>query len=375
MFLAKAEEQVDAYTQMGELLKLPPMLEIYAGVMVLISILMPVAAIYYGGVSVGINLWGISISGASVYWWSIPSSGSAGLSLALLTMSFVIAIIAAILGFVTGKVMFSKRDPHICATSTYVSCLLALVLFWIGLGTIPGFTSGGVWIYPHIGTFTLITGSALSFWGLKKFNASSLDAKQAKKAGILSTSEISIYSKKIFGLITNKKILGIILVAVIIVATIGFFAYSNTPPASQGNQNKNPPPTNNTPLQLHPPYHTEYDTPAMSGATPGGIGVYQYVENKFPVDANATKLTAKLVVNSKIGPRLEIHYIIKDAKGKELKNLMITSDSGGTIDISNTALNSSGPGQYTSRVEVYKGTKVVCHIVIDVAYNATAASK
>lgn len=169
----------------------------------------------------------------------------------------------------------------------------------------------------------------------------------------------------------SKKVLALIVMFVIIVAAVASIAVYY-PGMAGGGQGPSGPPTNETPVQPHAPYHSEYDTPAMSGATPGGIGVYQYAEQKFPVDANATKLTAKLTVKSKIGPRLEIHYILKDSKGKELKNLVISSDSGGTIDITNATLASSGAGQYTSRVEVYKGIQVVAHVVIDVSYPTNA---
>lgn len=225
----------------------------------------------------------------------------------------------------------------------------------------------------------------------------SVEKKGAKKVKIVAQSTLKkgtaiikniVAPKKIFAksktaakgftskvpALKSKKVLALITMFIIIVAAVASIAIYY-PGMAGGGQGPDGPPTNETPPQPHAPYHSEYDTPAMSGATPGGIGVYQYVENKFPVDANATKLTAKLTVKDKIGPRLEIHYILKDAKGKVLKNLLITSESGGTIDITNATLASSGAGQYTSRVEVYKGIQVVSHVVIDVAYPDVNATK
>jgi|GEM_PF-4488941 len=147
-----------------------------AGILAVLTLILPMAGFSFLGLSFGISLWGISFLGGSVTWWSgdIPA-----LQVGLLTVAVIMVILGLTFAFVSLGVMFGRRSyGRMMAVLTGLFSVLGIVFFWLGLlsgplnaGELRSIFDTG--LYPHAGTFTLIVAGVLSFIGAGLYKPSS----------------------------------------------------------------------------------------------------------------------------------------------------------------------------------------------------------
>lgn len=151
----------------------PAVILVVAGVMALLGLLAPMAGFTVMGMTIGINIWGISFMGFSISWWSAPGMPAA--QMGLLTTAVIMAILGTVFAFVSCGLMFARKSVgRVLAVLTGLFCILAVVFFWTGLlldldtASIGSLFNMG--LFPHAGTFTLIIGTVLAFIGAGMFN-------------------------------------------------------------------------------------------------------------------------------------------------------------------------------------------------------------
>jgi len=142
----------------------PAVLMLVAGIMAVIALVAPMASISVMGLSFNFNLWGASILGQTMYWWSLPTGSTMAAQVGLLISGFVMGLLGLIFCFCASGLMFARKNAsRILAILAGIFCILGVALFWVGLTSLEGFSSLGV--SPSVGTFTLVIGAIMAFIG------------------------------------------------------------------------------------------------------------------------------------------------------------------------------------------------------------------
>lgn len=130
-------------------------LMIISGVLGVLSLFLPLAAIEVLGMYIYLDFWGMSILGVSVSWFKLNQTVPG-----LVMLTGMGLVVAGVILSIVSIIRMGKWKGKRFAAASAITTFLGLVLFWVEINMMSDFT--GVNLIPYLGSITLFLSSLLA---------------------------------------------------------------------------------------------------------------------------------------------------------------------------------------------------------------------